>query len=328
MVSGFYKNTYLSFAAILIVCITASYSIVYSNLENFPGVLPSNNGDIQLYLYMYEGRTVERYECCRVLTPFLAKLLPDFPGSFFSESRKVFGKYWMARIKFGVINFCFLVGSGFLLFCFLKNYGFNEWESIMGCLLFYTARPVVQNAGAPLVDASAYFFLILCLYAIQREHVLMFLIGFFFGLLSKESIFLALFALVFSNKKSKLKIVFLTLPLIIAYLFIRHTLVKYEFFLEMNYILAAKKKLYDLAHLNSALDLFSSFGLLWIPAISALKYQKLPRELYQWSLFIPFLLLIILFFSLNLGRALFMAFPVVIPLALFGLRYFWGDNKK
>ena len=329
MVSKFFKNTYLNFAVILIICITASYSIVYSNIENFPDIMSGGNADVQIYLDMYEGKPVEGCECCRVLTPSLAKLLPDFPMSFFSESRNASDKYWMARIKFGVINLCFLIATGVLLFYFLKNYGFNIQESLIGSLMFYSARPVIQQAGDPMVDASAYFFLILCLYAIQREYILMFLIGFFFGLLSKESVFLALFALIFSNKKSKLKIVVLTLPLIVAYLFFRHALVRSECFLEMNYILAAKEQLYNLAHLNTTLDLFSSFSLLWIPAIFALlKHQRLPRELYHWALSIPILLLIILFFKLNLGRALFMAFPVVIPLALFGLSYFWGDNKK
>ncbi len=83
-----------------------------------------------------------------------------------------------------------------------------------------------------------------------------------------------------------------------------------------------KDQLYKLTHFNNFLDLFSSFGLLWLPAIFALKYQKLPQELYRYSLLIPFLLGIIVFFGLNLGRALFMAFPVIIPLALFGIRYF------
>ncbi len=327
MSSKFYKNTYLSFAVILMICITASYSIVYSNIENF-SVSNLSNSDASIYLNMYEGKPVERCECCRVLVPFLAKSLPDFPKSLFSESRKISNDYWMPRVKFGVINFCFLVGSGLLLFYFLKNYGFNMLESIIGCLMFYTVRPVIQDAGNPMVDASAYFFLLLCLYAIQKENILMFFIGFSIGLLSKESVFLALFLLIFSNTKLKLKTLYFILPSLVVYLSVRHALVKSESFLEMDYISTAKYQLYALTHFNKLLDLFSSFGLLWIPAIFALKYQKLPQELYRYSLLIPFLLAIILFFGLNLGRALFMAFPVVIPLALFGLRYFWRDDKK
>jgi len=206
------KNIYLNIIVIFIFCVTASYSIVYSNIENFV-VSNVSSTDASIYLDMYENKSLERYEKCRMLTPFLAKLLPDFPKSLFSEYRKISNDYWMPRVKFGMINFCFLVGSGFLLFYFLKNYGFNTLESIIGCLMFYTARPVIQDAGNPMVDASSYFFLLLCLYAIQKENILMFFIGFSIGLLSKESIFLALFLLMFSKTKFKLKILYFILPL-------------------------------------------------------------------------------------------------------------------
>ncbi len=225
------KNTWLNFIVVLILCITTSYSIVYSNIENFPELNSNGNADASIYLAMYKNKPMERYESCRILTPVLAKLLPDFPRTFFSESRKVSDKYWMARVKFGIVNFSFLVGIGLLLFYYLRNYGFNTLESIIGCLVFYTARPLIQNAGAPMVDASSYFFLLLCLYAIQCENILIFLIGFSVGLLAKESVVLALFVLMLSQMKSKLKVLFLLMPVIVAYILIRHMLIKSEPFL-------------------------------------------------------------------------------------------------
>jgi hypothetical protein len=309
----------LSAIAVLIICITASYSIVYSNIQNFV-VSKVRSNDTSVYLDMYENVSFGSYQKCRILVPFLVRLLPDFPKDFFSEDRDMSKDYWMARIKFGMVNFCFLVGCGFILFYFLKNYGFNTLESITGTLMFYTARPVIQEAGASMVEASAYFFLILCLYAIKKENILMFCIGFSIGLFAKESVFLVLFLLLFSNTRFKLKFLYSVIPVILAYLWFRHSVVKFECFLEMNHFSEMKHKLYGLTHLNNLLDLFSSFGMLWFPAIFALKYKKLPKELYSYCFLVPFLFIIIVFFGLTLGRALFMAFPVVIPLALFGLR--------
>ncbi len=67
-------------------------------------------------------------------------------------------------------------------------------------------------------------------------------------------------------------------------------------------------------------DLFSSFNLLWFPALYALIRCNPPTLLYRWSYLAIVMLIMILLFGLSLGRILFYAFPVVIPLALYGIR--------
>ncbi len=328
-VSASIFGTRASFVGIFMLCVTASYSIVYSNVQNVSSLDAEGLLDAQIYLAMYKGETVQRYEHCRILTPFLAKVLPDIPKRLFDERRKI-SDFWMAKIKFGVVNFCFLAATGMLFFYFLKDLGYASWESLVGCFLFYSARPVMQCAGLPMVEASAYFFLILCFYAIISQDVLLFFIGFSAGLFAKESVLLVIPAILLSGIPCKSKMLFAAIPAITLYSFFRAGSVPYEPFVAMNIFSTIQYQFSDnLLHFNKLLDLFSSFGLLWLPVLLAWTGRKLPWPLERWKWLILIMLLITLFFGLNLGRALFMVFPIVIPLALFGLRDLFpkGDAK-
>lgn len=312
------------FFIVAAICITASYSIVYTQIQYFSYSSLGGNEDALRYLAMYRGEKLGMPWRFRVLIPFFAKILPDPPRMLFSENR-VISDLWIAKIKFGIINFLFLILIGILFFYFMNALGLSILESFIGVLLFYTARPIVQNIGPPVIDAAAYFFLLLCLYALKRQNLILLVIGFYIGIFVKETIFFIFPAILFSQFKHKIRALFSLVPITIIYLFIRFYIYPdpADDFFRLKYIFFFKDQLFALFHFNTMLDLFSSFGLLWIPAIYALTLTKLPLLLKRWS----WLAIIILVMTIllndggNFGRHSFNAFPIVIPLAMYGIHY-------
>ena len=319
----------LIFRIVLIISLTTSYAISYTGIQFFVESEPGGNYDAITYLSMYNSKIVHGHWRYRLLTPSLARVLPDLPSSLFNDSR-VITDFWIAKVKFDIINFLFLSTTGILLFYFLLSLDLSFYESLIGILLFYTARPVIQSAGAPMVEASAYFFLILCLYAIRLKNLLLLTLGFSIGLFAKETTFLILPVVFFSELKNRIKAIFLLFPGIAIYLIFRFYIHpdSQENYFHLKYILSAGPRLCSLIRFNKAVDLFSSFGLLWIPVIYALINRKGPTQILRWSYLFLFLLGMIFLLGFNLGRILFYAFPVVIPLALYGMRSMLGKTAK
>ena len=323
------------FLVVLILCVTASYTIVYTGIQSFREGEPSGgNSDTLDYLAMYRGEKISHvYGAPRVAIPLLVRSLPDPPGWIFDSTRRITDT-WIATVKFGIVNFVFLALTGILFFYFLLQLDFSTWESLLGILLFYTARPLVQHAGVPMLETAGYFFLLLCVYAILREHYVMLVLTFLVGVFVKETVFLALPALLLSEQKHhKVKLISLLLPGFIAYytfrFYLYHIDVR-ELWFDTKLTSQAREALFSAAHFNKLLDLFSSFGLLWIPALYALMHAKLPALLRRWSYLIVIMVAVIFLFRLDLGRILFNTFPVVIPLALYGIRGMlgWKNDLK
>ena len=319
---------------VLIVCVTASYAIVYTGIQSFTEAgPPEGKQDTLDYLAMYRGEKINHvYGAPRVAIPLLVRSLPDPPGWIFDSARRITDT-WIATVKFGIVNFVFLALTGILFFYFLLQLDFSTWESLLGILLFYTARPVVQQAGLPMLEVTGYFFLLLCVYAILREYYVMLAVTFLVGVFVKETVFLALPAVLLSEQKHKVRLILLLLPGFIVYYTFRFYLYHIgarELYFDMELISQARERLLLAAHFNKLLDLFSSFGMLWIPALYALIYGKLPALLRRWSYLIVITVVVIFLFSLNLGRILFNTFPVVIPLALYGIRGMlrWKNNLE
>jgi len=205
------------FLVVLILCVTASYTIVYTGIHSFFEAEPGGNSDTLDYLAMYRGEKVSYvYRASRVAIPLLARILPEPPGWIFDSTRRITDT-WIATVKFGIVNFVFLALTGILFFYFLLQLDFSTWESLLGVLLFYTARPVVQNAGVPMLEAAGYFFLLLCVYAILREYYVMLAVAFLVGVFVKETVFLAFPAVLLSEQKHKVRLIFLLLLGFIVY---------------------------------------------------------------------------------------------------------------
>lgn len=276
--------------------------------------------DVSKYLALYDGKDVSGHWRWRILVPFLARIIPDFSPKFFSPER-IFSNFWVAKFKFGIVNLFFLSGVGIVLFYYLVGFGFSMWGSLVGVFLFYTARPVIQYCGLPMADSAAYFFTLLCFLALQRKSVFFLFVSFILGTLVKEAVFLSFPALLAleGDKRFKLKSALLMVAVFMAYFLVR-------FYIWPDYeenkfnlplILSFKYHIQSLSRFNYLMDLISSFSGVWILAGIGFFLSSTPKLLKRWS----WLILLMLVIAGSVGRIIFLAFPVVIPLAVGGLEY-------
>lgn len=119
--------------------------------------------------------------CYRPLMPFLAGILPfdlEFNFAlitFVSIYLTGIMLYFTLRTKFDKK----LSAFGILIFCYLNHLGiYRDCSAIINCYFFYVY----------LVDSLAYFFLIVCFYAILTNKKKLFLISLILGTLVKEVI--------------------------------------------------------------------------------------------------------------------------------------------
>lgn len=320
------------FLVVLIISLTASYTIIYTSIQFFSDSNPVGNYDALYYLSMYRGERVDDiYWPSRVLTPFLARCLPNPPEWLFQINRNI-SDSWLATVKFGIVNFFFLLATGIIFFYFLISLDFSVTESLIGILLFYVSTPVVHSAGTPMVEAAGYFFLLLCWYAIQCQNLIMLAIGFLIGMFAKETVFLVFPIILLSHLKYKIRAISLLILGTIIYYILRFAIYNInaiELYLNMGLLVSnVKYGLLSMTRFNKIIDLFSSFGILWIPALYALMRPDTPLLLHRWSYSIVIMLVVIFLGGLNLGRMLFYVFPVVIPLALYGMRYMLRNGRQ
>lgn len=303
---------------ILIICITSSYSITYTAIQSFSKQYTEGYSDTLGYLAIYRGQLVNGNLRFRILVPYLAKILPEPPHWLFSSNR-IISDFWLAKVKFGFVNFVFLCATGVLFFYYLMAFGFSDLSSLLGVLFLYTARPAMQFTGIPLTDASAYFFMLLCLYALLRQKFFLLFLGFSIGIFAKETLFFIIPAILLStfDYKTKAKALFLLVPSTITYLAFRFYIAPdpQEAKFILPFFLIANNLLFFLTHINRInhlLDLFSAYGFLWIPALYTLFFLKPYLLLRRWS----WLILIILMVGGDGGRILFLSFPILIPLGI------------
>jgi len=304
---------------VLTLCLSVSYAIVYTGIQFFSQDSLVKIPDTAKYLALYHKEPVIGHWRWRVLVPLLARSLPDLPGYFFSERRET-TDLWQAKVKFGIVNFAFLSATGILFFYFLGALGFFAWEALLGVLLFYTARPVIQSAGIPMTDAAGYFFLLLCFFGLLRKDLVLLSAGFFGGIFARETVFLAFPAclLLPDGIRFKIKACSVTGLILLGYCVYRFYIFPDpgENYFNFPLVFSPAFQAGCFSKINRLLDLFSSFGPVWFFAFYALFLPKVPVLLRKWS----WLILIALFMAGNTGRILFPVFPVVIPLAVFGIR--------
>jgi hypothetical protein len=286
--------------------------------------MPDSRG----YLEVYNGGRPPAFEY-RVLTPWLARIMPEPPRALFAGDRQVSAD-WIARVRFAVVNMCFLFLTAIALFYFLRTFEFSILESILGTLLFLDCTPVVQQSGFPMIDPSAYFFMILGFLAIRLDLPLLLMAAAAIGVFAKETNFALIFAALLApmNARRKLLTIGSLIPSVVIYAFVRYSIppsIGGGLF-ETWYGPAPVAYIRSLFVPNRALDLLSSFGFLWLFAILALVFCELPKILKRWSWFIVVVLGTMIVTQPNLGRELILTFPVVIPLALFGIRRCLGSS--
>lgn len=304
--------------------ISLSVSIVYTNVQTYDSTLTPATGyhDTVDYLNIYFGEPGTGIRAYRPLVPLLARLVPDLPTSLFTQGRS-FDRFNAAAVKFGVINLLFLIGACIALYALERGFGLSYFEALLGVLLFLGSQTIVRSAGLPMIDTAFFFFLSLCMIAIQRNNLWLLLFSHTVGVLAKELVLLSIPLLLLSLLPWRRKALMLlaTVPGIALYALVRMTFAPspVDDYVTGQILSRVDDQLRALLTVNGLLNVFLSFGIAWIPALYALVACKVPILLRRWVWLIPIVVVGVILGAGNWGRTTFSAFPVVMPLASLGL---------
>ena len=238
----------------------------------------------------------------RILTPFLVHIFPcDHVTGFI------------------LINLTSLFLTAVLFYYYLKKLNFSQIHSFIGVLLFLLSSTVIFSMyDIVLVDFLSFLFFLLAFYAILCENDNVYLIVLIFGVLNKETILLTL-PLYFLFKLSDNRLVeSLKSTILVAIIpLVLFICIRYYFgFTSYFSVFTIKETLLYISQTNTILvNPYLAFGTLWIIILYNVRFVKnvfLKKSLY----ILPFIFLQILI-ATDIFRALFLAFPIIIPISLY-----------
>lgn len=318
-----------------LLLLSISLGIIYTPVTKVDLQDPSL-GDIHYYIAIYEGKSLKeipkpfRY---RFIVPVVARVIPSLPNiiadHFDIDSTKII------KYKFGLLNAVGMSLAAFVLFLFCGNLGFSKLLSLVGSLLFLTNFYIINYAGLPMVDAFAYFFLIICFYAIMKDRNLLLFTMFTLGIFVKETIVLS-FAYILCQKRlwsQKVTKILICMPGVSAYLYVRLIMLPtqqgYNYTID-RFIEANAGYLQSVSPwVNAFINMLFGFGFLWLLSVKGwlvLNKQKHP-EISAMMPILPVVLALPIIIGSNLGRIWFLAFPLILPLALKGLESYLSEKS-
>lgn len=317
--------------ALAIIWAAASWAVGLSRVQFFNASALGGYTDAISYLELERGIAVPGVRGMRVLVPALARAVPEAPLRLLSSRSDA---VYFAVVRFALINGAFLFLTAATLYAVIRGWGFADRDALIGTLLFFTAIPVVQGGAMPMADPASWFFFALGVLATQCRSYVGLAATVLVGAFAKESVFLLVLPalLIPDSWRDRLRLAASTLPGLAAYFIawranqtISGGLPLYVAW-HATHPTAGGRFLIDfLSAPNKWVDLFASFNLLWIPAIAALRAGDVPAPVRRSALFVPMLVALIFLARLNFGRILFLAFPIVLPLAVAGIRR-WIDG--
>jgi hypothetical protein len=317
-------------AALAVWC-TASYAVALSRVQLYDPAHVAGYSDVADYVRLYEGKPLEGVRRYRVLTPTLARLVPEAPLRRLT-TQEVVTADWLAAVRFSVVNAAFLVLTAAALCALMLALGLSFGTALVGTLLFFTAQPVVQSGSLPMVDAGAWCALAAGAWCIATRRAWALALVCVVGMFAKETtaLLVPLVLLAPWPWAERARLLAATAPGVLAYAAVRFWLAPDPAEGGGTLAIVAAHPELSLEWVTSVvtsparlLDLAASFGLLWLPAVAALRSSATPPILRRWFWIVPLLLLLIAVAFWNLGRVLFHAFPVVVPLAAIGLERWW-----
>jgi hypothetical protein len=325
-------TTWMERSVVLLLCLGVSISLVYFPVTKYDLLDPATGGregDVAQYTRMSQGApltSIPKPYRYRVLTPWLASMVPFLPPAvtqFYDiDASKTL------KFKFGVVNLVGMTLAAWTLHLLCRRLGYSARESLLGSLLFLTSFHVVNYAGLPLVDAWGYFFLVLSVLAMVQDRLWLLCAAMLVGMIEKETTALVvLYALLMPRPwKYRARALMACLPGLVAYAIFRFAL--YPTDLGYNYSLAAA--LGGVLHafipnklwIYIAFDGGMAFGFVWILALLGwwIHRSEPDHVVARLAPVVPLILLVPFAIGSNIGRIWFLAFPIVIPLALDGLR--------
>lgn len=296
--------------------------------------LDDSGRDIIQYLRIHDGTSLKeipppyRY---RVLTPLLARAVPALPEGLTERDRRLDEK--APLFKFAVVNLLGLATAAWFLMRMMDAMGFGPWQSWLGGLLFLGSHFPLTTATLPVADAWAYAFLAGCLYAVlTRRHVLLAVL-FCLGIFTKEPVLIAPLAAFLVRQPWRPRVAQLCafIPGALAYLVFRVFLFPAE--VELYSVSSASKFAAEVFGRPDRFAFYMSraamtFGVLWIVAAWGfwMNRRRTEHPLIRWSWLAPAILAVPFVLALNVGKVWFFSFPIVIPLAVWGLEQWSGDR--
>ncbi len=290
---------------VLVVCAGLVSSIVYANIQTYDPVLTPARGysDTSDYVALYYGEPVMGHRGYRPFVPWLARAVPDLPSGFFSSDRQVTDAHQVG-IKFGVVNWAFLLGTCLTLYAFQRSLKLSFWASLTGIVLFLSNRSIVRGAGLPMTDTALYFFLMLALSAIFWRRPVLLLVAGVLGALANELTLLCLPAVLLTPAfmRDKLRLGLALLPAIAVRMFILDITTAMldpapAIFIVSGRLLPPITHPFSLTFLWDSLAMFRSangwlavlfsFGLTWLVAGYGWWRADPPQVLRRWIWMLP-----------------------------------------
>jgi len=313
---------------ILLLAIACNFaiSIGYSNFQSFDPMVKwsAAYADTDLYINEYYGTNSHRgLMDHRLVTPCLARLVPDILSSSFGQGR-TFNQTSIAAFKFAIINIVFLVATSIVLYYLNRGFGLSETLAVIGALLFFSLTMVVRQGALPMVDTSYWFFLSLAVLAVQRQNIWLLVGSTLIGVFAKEQVlWVILFILLAPFTKTRRFVLLCAVgPAFVAYSMVvfGSGLSGNDYLLSGSFLSMVPRAVNRLFSLNGLFQLWMSFGFLWFYCVYALIRCRPPSILNRWAWFIPTVLLASRFLGVaGVMRHMTITFVVVIPLALIGI---------
>ena len=326
------KQNFILYCVIVLSFCSVLYGVTYQQFLHFDVTDPRGCLDSLSYIQMSHGdynvNPVHRY---RFVIPFIAEYLRIPLKHFVPEGRV------LDTLPFYIVNFAFSLATALLLLELLQCIGFELWWSVLGVFVFLSSRVTIVATGCPLVNSffltsmllillltikgnSGYLALFMPLLALSKETIIPFLlIPLFTTIRYSKSYVLSLFVSFGTFYAVRYVVDRMTTNPSPGFYAIVQTHVNW-FWIHLTGLFTLRG-LHDFQHGFCFFLLFAVLGF----------YINCRQKLYNIPLVLNLLVPISIFYALlsgNLGRMLFISFPVVIPYALIFIEFVYRQTNR
>ncbi|MGC9516569.1 MAG: hypothetical protein ACP5C3_02595 [Methanomicrobiales archaeon] len=249
----------------------------------------------------------------RILTPLIVSLIP------------------LERLEgFFLVNVSSIIIAATIFYYYLKKLNFNSYLSYLGVMLFISAPTVIYSLyDIALVDNLSFLFITLAFYFILIRKDWLFFIVLLIGVVNKETILFTipvyfLYNIEINNLKIALKkSVLILLPILFIFMIIRFQYGVTDYFtintiknnlLEHLYRYNIIKNYLYIA-IGTFKNPYLAFGTIWLIFLYGIKY--IDNKFLKKSLYVLPLIFLQILISTDIYRVIFIAFPIIIPIALY-----------
>ncbi len=311
-------------AIVFLVFLSSATAVAYATFDHHPELGVGASSDAVHYLAMLQGASGDEVAApyrYRVLTPLLARAIPGSVLGAIPIQRAMDAES-DARLRFAIVNMLGLASAAFFMFLLLRRLQYTDTESILGGMLLLALLPVAAWSTLPMTDALGYAFLTMCLWALAADRPGWLVVAFALGLLQKETILIVPLAalLMPSNKGKWMAVVAVPLVLYLGYRMYDATTSPQTPVPAWGWGDYVSRLFLGPERASFAFHSLMTFGVIWLLAALGWRAAATRPPLAQWRfLLIPILLAPFLLVR-NVPRVWSYAFPLMIPLALLGLR--------